>query len=94
MDQHHIEVAEGTELAPSVTAHRYQGQASLIAPGGLVEQPAQPVVGGGCVGLAERVALQVGLVDQLLTTEAEGHRPTVPLQCWSQPGPIRWGHVR
>ena len=76
--EHHVEITERTELGPPVAAHRDQGQTPGVALGGLVEQFGQPLVGGLGIGPAERVAVQVGTLDEALASGAQGHGRTVP----------------
>ena len=78
VDQHHVEVAERAELAPSVAADGHQGHAPGVAAGRLVEQAGEPLVGRRRVGPAEGVPSQVGPVDQLLASGPQGHRRNVP----------------
>ena len=60
VDEHHVEVAERAEFAPSVATDGHQGHAPGVAPGRLVEEAGEPLVGRRRVGPAEGVTLQVG----------------------------------
>ena len=73
VDEDHVEVAVGTQLAPPVAAHGDEGDSLGIAVGRPVEQAGQPLVGGRREGGAEGVALEVGLRQQLLAQRAERH---------------------
>ncbi len=78
VDQYDVEVAVGAQLATPEATDGQQGHPPSVAPGGLVEQAGQPLVGRCRVGPTEVVTLQVGLIDQLLTSGAQAHRGTVP----------------
>ncbi len=56
VDEDHVEVAEGAQLAPSVAADGHQGHAPGVAPAGFVEEAGEPLVGRRRVGPAEGVA--------------------------------------
>ena len=81
VEEDHVEVAEGTELAPAVAADGHQRHASGVAAARLVEEPGQPLVGRGRIRPAESVATEVGTVDQLLASDTQGHRRTVAPCC-------------
>ena len=78
VDEHDVEIAERTQLAPAVAAHRHQSDAASLVAGGLVEQFGQPRIGGPGVGVAERIPPQVVTLDERLPHGAQGHGRTVP----------------
>ncbi len=73
VDEHHVEVAERRQLAPSVPTHGDQRQALGRALGRPGEQPGQPPVGGRRIGGTEGLTLEVGLRQQLLAQGAQRH---------------------
>ena len=73
VDEDHVEVAAGTELAPAVAADRHQSEAPEVPVGGVVQEPRQPGVGGVGQGMAEVVAVEVGSLEKLL---AQARRDT------------------
>jgi hypothetical protein len=71
VDEHHIEVAVGTQRPPPVAAHGHQGQVPPGVPGGAVGQVGEPFVGLGGVAATEFLAHQALFGEQPATPLAE-----------------------
>jgi hypothetical protein len=78
VDEYQVEIAVRAELASAGPPYSHQGQTSVISTGRLVEQAGDPLVGCRRIGLAEGVAREVRLLDELVTPSTEGHGRTVP----------------
>jgi hypothetical protein len=87
VDQDHVEVAVGAQLAAAVATHRDEGEPPVVASGHRFEQFVQPPVGHVGVEAAEGVAPQVGPVEQGLAVGAERHGGTVPPRPHRSTGP-------
>ena len=73
VDEDHVEIAVGAQLAPPVPAHGDQGETLRFPVGRLVEQAGQPLVGGRRERGAEGLAVEVRSRQQLLAQRSQGH---------------------
>ena len=99
VDEHHVEVAAGAQLAPAVATHGHEGEAVGVAVGRAFEQPGQPAVGGRRQGGAEGVAVQVRCGQKLLAQRRSDGRDTgdgttrrrrTPVHRAEVPGALTW----